>query len=54
MDTDWPNVWNSGRQPMTTSSRPIGFASKAFAVAFMTRLRCVSTAPLGRPVVPLV
>jgi hypothetical protein len=54
IETDWPKVWNSGRQPITTSSRRNGLASKALAVAFSTRLRCVSTAPLGRPVVPLV
>ncbi len=54
IDTVWPKVWNSGRQPITTSSRRIGFASNAFTVEFSTRLRCVSRAPFGRPVVPLV
>ncbi len=54
IDTVWPKVWNSGRQPSTTSSRYSGFASKALTVAFMTRFRWVSTAPFGCPVVPLV
>ena len=53
-ETLWPNTWNSGRQPRTLSSRRVSLASKAFTVAFRTRLRWVSTAPLGRPVVPLV
>ncbi len=52
--TVWPNVWNSGRHPSTTSSWRASFASKTLTVAFMTRLRWVSSAPLGWPVVPLV
>ncbi len=52
--TVWPKLWNSGRQPSTTSVLRASLASKTFTVAFMTRLRWVSTAPLGTPVVPLV
>ena len=54
MPTVWPNVWNSGRQPSTTSLGRASLASKTLTVAFITRLRWVSTAPLGWPVVPLV
>ncbi len=54
MPTVCPNVWNSGRQPSTTSLRVESFASKTLTVAFITRLRCVSSAPFGSPVVPLV
>lgn len=52
--TDWPKVWNRGREPMTTSSPLMGWTSNALTVAFITRLRWVSMAPLGTPVVPLV
>jgi hypothetical protein len=49
-----PKVWNSGRHPITTSSGRASLASNTFTVAFMTRLRWVSRAPFGSPVVPLV
>ena len=54
MPTVWPKVWNSGRQPRTTSDGLASLASKTLTVAFITRFRWVSTAPLGCPVVPLV
>ena len=52
--TDCPKTWNSGRLPIVTSSRRTSLPSKAETVAFMTRLRWVSRAPFGSPVVPLV
>ena len=49
-----PKTWNSGRQPMVTS--PAWFFSSVRAVisALRTRPAWVSSAPLGRPVVPEV
>ncbi len=53
-DTVWPKAWKSGSAPRAMSSARMSLASKALTVAFMTRLKWVSTAPLGTPVVPLV
>ncbi len=53
-ETVWPKAWNSGRAPSATSSGRMSLASKALTVAFMTRLKWLSTAPFGTPVVPLV
>ncbi len=49
-----PKTWNSGRQPMVTS--PGSAFSRVAAVSSALRLRpeCVSSAPLGLPVVPEV
>ncbi len=47
----WPNAWNSGSAPRTTSSecRP----SRSIATCTLRpRLSCVSSAPFGFPVVP--
>lgn len=54
IETVCPNTWNSGSAPRAMSSRCTSLASKAFTVAHMTILRWLSSAPLGRPVVPLV
>jgi hypothetical protein len=54
MQQVWPKVWNSGRQPSTTSS---ALMSKLYAAedrTFIVTLRWVISAPLGVPVVPLV
>ncbi len=49
--TVWPNEWNSGRPPKTTSS-----GVKSIMLTQISALRAmfawVSSAPLGRPVVP--
>ena len=47
-----PNTWNSGRQPMTTSSGLVPSSVSAVSAAFGCRLAWVSSAPLGWPVVP--
>ena len=49
-----PKTWKSGRQPMITSSSVICMISLADTSALRCRLTCVSSAPLGLPVVPLV
>ena len=49
MPTVCPNVWNSGRQPSTTSSGVTSLASKTLTVAFITRFRWVSSGALGLP-----
>jgi hypothetical protein len=43
----WPNVWNSGRQPSTTSSGPMSKLLVADDSTFIVTLRCVISAPLG-------
>ncbi|CAM5236589.1 hypothetical protein SFUMM280S_08526 [Streptomyces fumanus] len=50
----WPKVWDSGRQPSSTSAGRIAKGESIVVVTFITRLRWVSAAPLGRPVVPEV
>ena len=48
----WPKVWKSGSAPSSTSScekRPSVWAE---IVQFLRRFGCVSSAPLGWPVVP--
>jgi len=50
----WPKEWNSGRQPMTTSSGPRSNRVVADTAALRRRLAWVSSAPLGLPVVPEV
>jgi hypothetical protein len=52
--TTSPNTWKSGRQPITTSSGVISWITWAERVALRWMLRWVSSAPLGRPVVPEV
>ena len=47
-----PNTWNSGRQPMITSSGPRSSSVVAVTSALLVRLAWVSSAPLGWPVVP--
>ncbi len=54
METVWPKAWKRGSAPSATSSGRTSLASKALTVAFITRLKWLSTAPLGTPVVPLV
>ena len=49
----WPNEWNSGSAPSSTSFSSIS-AKPAVVRQLRSRLACVSSAPLGRPVVPLV
>lgn len=49
----WPKAWNSGRAVSITSSSARA-NSRSATNAFITMLRWVSSAPLGRPVVPLV
>ncbi len=50
----WPKQWNSGRHPITTSSGPSPSSVVAVTEALRRRLACVSSAPLGVPVVPEV
>ena len=49
----WPKVWNSGSAPSSTSSS-VTCAERAAADTsqFLRRFACVSSAPLGEPVVP--
>ena len=49
-----PKLWNSGRQPITTSSGPRSSSVVAVTEAFFRMLACVSSAPFGVPVVPEV
>ena len=49
-----PNTWNSGRQPIVTSSGPPRSRVRAVRVALRISPAWVSSAPLGRPVVPEV
>jgi hypothetical protein len=50
---DSPKTWKSGStaSPMSSSSKP---NSAPAVVQFMNSWKCVSSAPLGLPVVPLV
>jgi hypothetical protein len=48
----WPKAWNSGRQPITTSSGPRSSSEPAVTSAFLATLAWVSSAPFGVPVVP--
>ena len=50
---DSPNTWNSGRAVITTSSGCTSNRRPGIS-AFMYSWRWVSSAPLGRPVVPEV
>ena len=52
--TTRPKTWNSGRQPMTMSSGVISWIDVAERSALRLMLLWVSSAPLGRPVVPEV
>jgi len=52
--TFWPKTWNRGSTPMTTSVVSNGLLSNALLSTFIVMLRWLSSAPLGRPVVPLV
>ena len=49
-----PKQWNSGRQPMTTSSSDSSTRVSAVVRALVIMLSWVSSAPLGWPVVPEV
>ena len=49
-----PKTWKSGRQPMTTSSPSRWMSVSVVASWLVWRLSHVSSAPLGRPVVPEV
>ncbi len=49
-----PKTWNSGRQPMITSSGVVRMRASTVVRALESRLWCVSIAPLGCPVVPEV
>ena len=48
-----PRIWNSGAEHRLTSAREMLTCANWLTV-FQVRLPCVSTAPLGRPVVPEV
>ncbi len=54
MQQVWPKVWNSGRQPSTTSEASMSKLCWAETMTFIVTLRWVISAPLGFPVVPLV
>ncbi len=47
-----PKTWNSGRQPITTSSAELCSRVCAVSVALRASPAWVSWAPFGRPVVP--
>jgi len=49
----WPKAWNSGSAPSSTASGPSSKSSRQTAT-FSVRFVCVSSAPLGVPVVPEV
>ena len=51
MEQVWPKEWNSGSAPRSTSS---SLSSPSFSEtpAVLNRFACVSSAPLGLPVVP--
>ena len=49
-----PNEWNSGSAPRTTSSSETSISVFAVTLQFRIRFSCVSSAPFGVPVVPLV
>lgn len=49
-----PKAWNSGRPPNRTSSGPIRISVSTVVTALVDRLRWVSSAPFGVPVVPEV
>ena len=49
-----PKTWNSGRQPITTSSALFFSSVRAVSSALRTRPAWVSSAPFGWPVVPEV
>ena len=48
----WPNVWNSGSAPSSTSSSDASASLVAEMSQFVWRLSWLSSAPLGVPVVP--
>ena len=47
----WPKEWNSGSAPSTTSPSSV-WNSPCDAFALASMFSCVSSAPLGWPVVP--
>ena len=49
-----PKEWNSGSAPSRTSSSVASASVRAEISQFLRRLACVSSAPLGAPVVPEV
>ena len=49
--TTWASTWKSGRTMPSTSPRTTGTSSPSMRVSDM-KLRWLSIAPLGRPVVP--
>ena len=54
MPTDWPKEWNRGRAPSTMSPAPTSQVVREEISALRARLRWVSSAPFGLPVVPEV
>src|SRR5215217_56780 len=50
----WPNEWNSGSAPRSTSSALISPSFWETPAEFLYRFRWVSSAPFGLPVVPEV
>ncbi len=54
MLTVWPKEWKSGRAPRTTSPAAISQVVREETSALRKRLRWVSSAPFGLPVVPEV
>ncbi len=49
-----PKEWNSGSAPSRTSSSVAWASVRAASSQFLRRFACVSSAPLGVPVVPEV
>ena len=54
MPTDWPKEWKRGRAPRTTLPGPTSQVVREEISALRWRLRWVSSAPFGLPVVPEV
>jgi hypothetical protein len=50
----WPKEWNSGRPPKMMSAGESCTRSVFITSVLVLRLACVSSAPLGWPVVPEV
>ena len=54
MLTVWPKEWKSGRAPRTTSPALTSEVVREAMSALRERLKWVSSAPFGLPVVPEV
>ncbi len=48
----WPKEWNSGSPPKITSSVPMSNSVSTVVRTLVRMLSWLSSAPLGRPVVP--